>query len=69
MFSCGHLPADMVMMMKCHFLTFTRTNNPAEYTHNINTVELKREAVVIVMGVWIDLNLSFRPHYDYLVSK
>ncbi|KAL4720064.1 hypothetical protein ACJJTC_015781, partial [Scirpophaga incertulas] len=54
---------------KCNVLTFSRKRNSIKFEYKIGQVVLNKETVIKDLGVWIDSKLSFRQHYDYIVSK
>lgn len=54
---------------KCKVISITKNKKAIKFNYKIQGVLLERVMVVRDLGVIFDSKLSFRPHYDYIVSK
>lgn len=54
---------------KCQILSCFRILNPIVFDFNIDNIILTRVNQKKDLGVILDVNLSFLPHYDYLINK
>ena len=54
---------------KCFVSSYYRIKNPIMSTYSINSHILERKTVMKDLGVLFDTQLTFRDHYDYIISK
>lgn len=54
---------------KCYIISFTRKKNKILHLYSIRDTILKRVEVVRDLGVLMDEQLTFRPHYDNILKK
>ena len=54
---------------KCQVISFHRKQRPIEFAYNIANHCLLRVEIVKDLGVLLDRELSFRSHYDCIISK
>ncbi|KAL0832995.1 hypothetical protein ABMA28_001118 [Loxostege sticticalis] len=54
---------------KCYIISFTRKKNKLTYSYTIEDHSLGRRNIVKDLGVLIDEQLTFRPHYEYIVKR
>lgn len=54
---------------ECHSITFTKKTNWINHEYNINGKRLVRVSSIRDLVVLLDSELSFRCHYEHMVSK
>lgn len=54
---------------KCFVMSFTNKRHKVHFDYMIEGTSLQRKSVARDLGVYFDGRLTFRDHYDFLVSK
>lgn len=54
---------------KCYAVTFNRKKSPIIYNYNINGQQLSRKYTIKDLGIFLDHDLKFSSHIDYIISK
>lgn len=54
---------------KCYSITFSRKHNPIHFDYSLSGQTLERKNEVKDLGVTLDNELTFRPHYEDVLSR
>jgi len=60
----------LLSILKCHTMTFTRSNDPILFKYSINDIALKHSSDCIIdLGISFDRSLTFQPHIEKVTCK
>jgi len=56
-------------VQKCSVVTYSRKLCPSNFEYKINDIQLPIQSVFKDLGIYFDVEMTFKPHFNYIINK